>query len=60
VHAADIIVTIGCGDASPIYPGKRYLDRDVADPNNQSLGRVRDIRDDDHARITALLRDFSL
>jgi arsenate reductase len=60
VHAADVIVTMGCGDACPIYPGKRYLDWDVADPNNQSLERVRDIRDDLQASITVLLRDLNL
>jgi protein-tyrosine-phosphatase len=60
VHAADVIVTMGCGDACPIYPGKRYLDWDVADPNDQPIDRVRDIRDDLQARITALLRDLNI
>jgi arsenate reductase len=60
VHAADVIVTMGCGDACPIYPGKRYLDWDVADPNDQPIERVRDIRDDLQARITALLRDLNI
>jgi arsenate reductase (thioredoxin) len=60
VHAADVIVTMGCGDACPIYPGKRYLDWDVADPKNQPIARVRDIRDDLQARITALLRDLNI
>jgi arsenate reductase (thioredoxin) len=60
VHAADVIVTMGCGDACPIYPGKRYLDWNVADPNDQPIERVRDIRDDLQARITALLRDLNI
>ena len=46
VHAADVIVTMGCGDSCPIFPGKRYLDWDVPDPNGQPIERVRDIRDD--------------
>jgi protein-tyrosine-phosphatase len=45
VHAADVIVTMGCGDTCP-YPGKHYLDWDLADPNYQPIERVRDIRDD--------------
>ena len=60
VHAADVIVTMGCGDACPIYPGKRYLDWDVADPKDQPIARVRDIRDDLQARITAFLRDLNI
>ena len=60
VHAADVIVTMGCGDACPIYPGRRYLDWDVADPKDQPIARVRDIRDDLQARITALLRDLNI
>ena len=60
VHAADVIVTMGCGDTCPIYPGKRYLDWDVADLNDQPIDRVRDIRDDLQARITALLRDLNI
>jgi arsenate reductase (thioredoxin) len=60
IHAADVIVTMGCGDACPIYAGKRYLDWDVADPNEQPIDRVRDIRDDLQARITTLLRDLNI
>jgi arsenate reductase len=60
IHAADVIVTMGCGDACPIYAGKRYLDWDVADPNGQPIDRVRDIRDDLQARITTLLRDLNI
>jgi arsenate reductase (thioredoxin) len=60
VHAADVIVTMGGGDACPIYPGKRYLDWDVTDPNDQPIDSVRDIRDDLQARITALFCDLNI
>jgi arsenate reductase (thioredoxin) len=60
VHAADVIVTMGCGDTCPIYPGKRYLDWDVPDPDGRPIEEVRDIRDDLQARVTALLRDFNI
>jgi protein-tyrosine-phosphatase len=53
-------LTVGCGDAYPIYSGKRYLDWDVADPNDQAIDKVRDIRDDLQARIAALLRDLNI
>ncbi len=59
-RAADVIVTMGCGDACPSYPGKRYLDWDVADPAGQPLDAVRDIRDDIQGRVTALLRDLAI
>jgi arsenate reductase len=60
VRAADVIITMGCGDACPIYPGKRYLDWNVADPDGQSLETVRDIRDDLTHRVTDLLRELDL
>jgi len=55
VHAADVIITMGCGDACPIFPGKRYEDWDVADPAGQPIEVVRAIRDDIQARVTTLL-----
>ena len=55
VRAADAVVTMGCGDACPIYPGKRYLDWELADPAGQDLEAVRTIRDDIDARVQALL-----
>ncbi|SDP40574.1 Protein-tyrosine-phosphatase [Pedococcus dokdonensis] len=58
IGAADVIITMGCGDACPIFPGKRYEDWDVADPAGQPIEVVRDIRDDIQARVTALLRDI--
>jgi protein-tyrosine-phosphatase len=57
VHAADVIVTMGCGDACPVLPGKRYLDWDVADPDGQPIEVVRAICDDIQARVTALLAE---
>ena len=60
VRAADVIVTMGCGDACPIYPGRRYEDWDVADPAGQPIDVVRDIRDDIQARVTNLLRGLGV
>jgi arsenate reductase (thioredoxin) len=55
VRAADYVVTMGCGDACPIYPGRAYLDWDVPDPVGQPLAVVREIRDDIEARVRDLL-----
>ncbi len=60
LHAADVIITMGCGDTCPVFPGKQYLDWDVSDPAGASLDQVRDIRDDLQGRITGLLRDLDL
>lgn len=59
VEAADVVITMGCGDACPIYPGKRYLDWVLDDPAEQSLAAVRRIRDDIDARVSELLRDLN-
>jgi protein-tyrosine-phosphatase len=58
VRAADIVVTMGCGDACPVYPGKRYLDWQVRDPAGLSLGEVRAIRADIDERVRGLLADL--
>ena len=58
VRAADAVVTMGCGDACPIYPGKRYLDWDVEDPDGKTLDEVRRIRDDMDARVRQLLDEL--
>ena len=58
VAAADVVVTMGCGDACPVYPGKRYLDWDLPDPRGQDLATVRDIRADVEARVAGLLSDL--
>ncbi len=55
VRAADVVVTMGCGDACPVYPGRRYLDWAIDDPVGQPRERVRQIRDDIEARVRALL-----
>lgn len=60
VRAADVIVTMGCGDACPIYPGKHYEDWIVADPAEATLDEVRDIRDDIQNRVTTLLRQLGV
>jgi arsenate reductase (thioredoxin) len=58
VRAADAVVTMGCGDACPIYPGKRYLDWELDDPAGQPLEVVRRIRDDIDGRIQMLLSEL--
>ncbi len=55
VRAADIVITMGCGDACPVYPGRRYLDWDLEDPIGQPMSRVRAIRDDIERRVRDLL-----
>lgn len=59
VQAADAVVTMGCGDACPIYPGKRYEDWEVEDPAEADLGCVRRIRDDIAARVKRLLDEVA-
>jgi arsenate reductase (thioredoxin) len=55
VRHADVVITMGCGDACPVYPGKRYEDWDPADPSGRSLDEVRAIRDDIDGRVRDLL-----
>ena len=55
VRAADVVITMGCGDACPIYPGRRYLDWDLEDPVGRPIADVRDIRDDIERRVRDLL-----
>jgi len=54
VEAADVVVTMGCGDACPVFPGKRYLDWDLPDPSGLPVDEVRPIRD----RIDVLVREL--
>jgi protein-tyrosine-phosphatase len=56
---ADVIVTMGCGDACPVYPGKRYLDWELTDPAGKSAEEIRPIRDDIDARVRALLAELT-
>jgi arsenate reductase (thioredoxin) len=58
VRAADAVVTMGCGDACPVYPGKHYLDWDLPDPAGQDLETVRVIRDEIDARVQRLLAEL--
>jgi protein-tyrosine-phosphatase len=55
VRAADVVISMGCGDACPIYPGKRYEDWTLDDPAGQDLEAVRGIRDEIDARVQALI-----
>ena len=59
VRAADVVITMGCGDACPIYPGKRYEDWELDDPADADLEGVRRIRDDIAARVRRLLADLT-
>ena len=58
VLASDVVITMGCGDACPIFPGKRYLDWALADPAGQGVEAVRPIRDEIKARVQALLAEL--
>jgi arsenate reductase len=58
VKAADVVITMGCGDACPIYPGKRYLDWDLPDPAGKSVEEVRLIRDQIDRRVRELVREL--
>ena len=59
VQAADVVITMGCGDACPIYPGKRYLDWDLPDPAGLDLEAVRPIRDEIARRVQQLLAELA-
>jgi arsenate reductase len=58
VEAADIVITMGCGDACPVYPGKRYLDWDLPDPAGLSVAEVRPIRDEIRDRVANLIEQL--
>ena len=60
VEASDVVITMGCGDACPIFPGKRYLDWELADPAGQGVEAVRPIRDDIELRIRGLLAELGV
>jgi protein-tyrosine-phosphatase len=55
VRRADVIVSMGCGDTCPVYPGKRYLDWELTDPAGQPIEVVREVRDDIGLRVKDLL-----
>lgn len=58
VQASDVVITMGCGDACPIFPGKRYEDWVLADPAGQGIEAVRPIRDEIRGRVEALLGEL--
>ena len=58
VKAADVVVTMGCGDTCPFHPGKRYVDWELDDPANRSLEEVRRIRDEIGRRVEALVAEL--
>ncbi len=60
VEASDVVITMGCGDACPFFPGKRYEDWKLDDPAGQGLDAVRPIRDDIRHRIEALIASLNL
>ncbi|MBA8823731.1 protein-tyrosine-phosphatase [Saccharopolyspora lacisalsi] len=60
VEASDVVVTMGCGDACPVFPGKRYLDWQLDDPAGKPVDQVRPIRDEIDRRVRALLTELAL
>ncbi len=60
VQASDVVITMGCGDVCPIYPGKRYEDWKLDDPAGQGIDAVRPIRDEIRARVLALLSELDV
>jgi arsenate reductase (thioredoxin) len=59
VKESDVVITMGCGDACPIFPGKRYEDWELEDPAGKDLVTVRRVRDDIRGRVEALLADIA-
>jgi arsenate reductase len=60
VRAADVVITMGCGDACPLYPGKKYEDWELDDPAGQPVEKVRQIRDDIRGHVEQLLSELSV
>jgi arsenate reductase (thioredoxin) len=58
VESSDVVITMGCGDACPIFPGKRYLDWELADPAGKGIESVRPIRDEIESRVRGLLAEL--
>lgn len=59
VQASDVVITMGCGDTCPVFPGKRYLDWDLADPAGHGVDAVRPIRDEIEKRIRGLIDEIA-
>jgi arsenate reductase (thioredoxin) len=60
VQAADVVITMGCGDACPVFPGKRYLDWQLDDPAGKGVGDVRPVRDEIERRVRHLLEELNV
>jgi len=60
IQSVDVVVTMGCGDACPVFPGVRYVDWELDDPAGQGLGKVREIRDDIERRVRGLLDELGV
>ena len=60
IRAADVVVTMGCGDTCPVYPGRRYEDWELRDPAGQPIEVVRSVRDDIERRVRALIASLDL
>lgn len=60
VRAADVVVTMGCGDACPVFPGNRYVDWEIEDPSGRTVGEVRPIRDDLERRVRSLMAELEI
>ena len=58
VEGSDVVVTMGCGDACPVFPGKRYLDWELPDPAGKSIDEVRSIRDEIDRRVRSLIEEL--
>ncbi|GAA4844543.1 arsenate reductase ArsC [Pseudonocardia benzenivorans] len=59
VRAADVVITMGCGDACPVHPGKRYLDWDLTDPAGKTAAEIRPIRDEIDRRVRELITELT-
>ncbi|GGU86500.1 arsenate reductase [Streptomyces albospinus] len=59
VQASDVVITMGCGDACPVFPGKRYLDWQLSDPAGQGLDAIRPIRDEIERRVRQLIDEIA-
>ena len=60
LRSADVVVTMGCGDECPYYPGKRYLDWELEDPSGKGIGQVRQIRDEIEQRVRELIDELDV
>jgi arsenate reductase (thioredoxin) len=58
VREADVVITMGCGDACPVFPGKRYLDWELPDPSGKGIEEVRPIRDEIDRRVLSLVEEL--